>query len=87
MDSYSIEYSDEAVSIITNLPGKDREEIIKRIEKLKEYPEHLAYTLTGTNLLSMRAGNYRVLVTVDKKLKKVFIVTVGHRKKVYDRKL
>jgi mRNA interferase RelE/StbE len=87
MATYSIDYSDEVVSILEKLPKTDRIEIIKRIEKLGAYPEHIAYSLTGTKLSSMRAGDYRVLVAIDKKLKKVFIVTVGHRKKVYDRKL
>jgi len=87
MTAYSIEYSQEAVKALSKLPKKDRDEIMKRIGKLETFPEHLISSLAGTKLCSMRAGDYRVLVSLDKKHLKVSIVTVGHRKNVYDRDL
>lgn len=87
MAAYSVEYSEEAVSVLSKLPHEDCSAIIKRIEKLQDNPERFVYSLTGTKLCSMRVGNYRVLVSLDRKERKVYIVTIGHRKKVYDRDL
>jgi mRNA interferase RelE/StbE len=87
MAAYSIEYSNESVSALSKLSKKDCSEVIKRIEKLQDFPERFIYSLSGTKLCSMRAGDYRVLVSLDRIEKKVFIVTVGHRKNVYDRGL
>ncbi len=73
--------------ILHTVLGGSRCRILKRIEKLETFPEHLLYSLTGTKLYSMRAGDYRVLASLNKKENTVYIVTLGNRKNVYDRSL
>ena len=85
--SYSITYSQEADNILSKLNEKDREKIIKRIDKLRKFPDHFAYPLTGTRLWSLRVGDYRILLRLDKKERRIFIVTLGHRKRIYRRRL
>jgi mRNA-degrading endonuclease RelE of RelBE toxin-antitoxin system len=41
--------------------------------------------LKSIDLWSLRGGKHRMLFKIDKKKKKVLIITIGHRKDVYHR--
>lgn len=83
---YTLIYSEEAFLVLSKLDKESRTRLIKRMEKLQEHPERLIYPLTGTDLFSMRAGEYRVLLTLEKTHMRVYIATIGHRKNIYDKR-
>ena len=58
--------------------------IIKRLLTLEENPRPSGIKkLQGEESYRLRVGDYRVLYTIDDKVKKVFILAVGHRREVY----
>ena len=58
--------------------------IATRLLALEEEPRPAGVKkLRGQESYRLRAGDYRILYTIDDKSKKVFVVTVGHRREVY----
>lgn len=61
-----------------------RERVIKSIEKLKENPyvgKPLSYDLAG--LRSLRVGKYRIIYKIDEENKIIYLISIGHRVKIY----
>jgi mRNA interferase RelE/StbE len=61
-----------------------RERIQKRLLALEDNPRPAGIKrLQGQESYRLRVGDYRVLYTIDDKVKQVFILAVGHRSDVY----
>ncbi|MCK4613454.1 MAG: type II toxin-antitoxin system RelE/ParE family toxin [Thermoplasmata archaeon] len=62
----------------------DREAILHSIERILEKP-HKGSLLVYSNekCLKWRTGSYRIVYKVEEKEKKVILLVVAHRKKVY----
>lgn len=82
---YEIFLSKEVVRFLVNLDRENEEVIRNKIKRLGESPEFFGKHLKGINFWSLRIGKYRVLYEIDKEKKRVFIMTIGHRKDVYHR--
>ena len=69
---------------LPSIPPKDIARIVERITKLavNPYPED-AVRLKGRQEYRVRQGDYRILYIVKEKTVTVFVVKVGHRKKIY----
>lgn len=50
-------------------------------------PERDLSRLSGEEVYSLRVGEYRVLADWDRADDTVYVLTVGHRRNVYDREL
>jgi len=60
---------------------------LRMIDKLKELcgnPERAGKILKHSDFWSLRAGDYRAIYEIDRKEKRVVILYIGHRSKVYD---
>ena len=74
---------------LKDLKKFDRTIAKKIVEKVKNYliqdPEKLEIPLKGNlkGLYRYRIGEYRVMYVIDKEEKKVIILKVNHRKKIY----
>ena len=59
--------------------------IIKAINELAENPRPAGYRkLTGRPGYRIRIGDYRVIYNIEDKILVVFVIDIGHRKKIYD---
>jgi mRNA interferase RelE/StbE len=66
------------------LQANTRNRIIKHLLGLEENPRPSGIKkLEGQESYRLRVGDYRVLYTVDDKIKQVVILAVGHRREVY----
>ncbi|MBI4214696.1 type II toxin-antitoxin system RelE/ParE family toxin [archaeon] len=63
--------------------GPAKVEIRKKLKKL-EQNYRLGKQLRHSNFRSLRVGDYRAIYEVNKKENQVIVLTVGHRKNVYD---
>ena len=82
---YEIAYTKEAVSVIKNFPHKKQRQIKEAIERISRdtgIGKPLTHELKG--LLSYRSGDYRIIYRIYHKEILVIILTIGHRKNVYD---
>lgn len=81
----SIEYYEEAKVILRKLDPSTAERIVSKIRQAAENPRHFFERLTGSDFSKLRVGDYRVIAKLDFSASKVGVVTIGHRKNVYDR--
>ena len=61
-----------------------KKRVLKKVFELENFPE-LGKRLVGVDLWSLRVGKYRILYKIKRKELHVLVLTVEHRKKVYDR--
>ncbi len=61
-----------------------RDRILAKVFELEKFPE-LGKRLIGINIWSLRIGKYRVLYKIEHNQLRILILTVEHRKKVYDK--
>lgn len=83
--TYRILYTEEAARRIRKLDRSVKERVGKAILRLAEHPE-LGKRLTGllSDRWSYRVGDWRIIYKVKKAEVLILILTVGHRRDVYD---
>ena len=82
---YQLVLTPKANRNMERLPQHVREQVARRINLLVDRP-HLGKTLRGRlqGKRSLRAGDYRVIYSVDTAQHKVIIERVGHRQGIYN---
>jgi mRNA interferase RelE/StbE len=84
--TYRIELRPAAVRALKKLDPPIRQRIQGAITLLAEEPRPpAARALRGRPGLRVRVGDYRILYTVADDVLLIVVVTVGHRRDVYDR--
>ncbi|TFD78256.1 type II toxin-antitoxin system RelE family toxin [Cryobacterium fucosi] len=84
--TYKIELRPAAVRALRRIDHQDRDRIRGAIALLGEDPRPPgAKALQGRSGLRVRIGHYRIIYTVDDDVLVVAVITLGHRRDVYDR--
>jgi len=84
--SYRIELRPAAIRALKHIDHQDRDRIRGAIALLGQDPRPPgAKALQGRDGLRVRVGNYRIIYTVHDDVLLVIVVTLGHRRDVYDR--
>ena len=83
--TYRVLYTEEAARRIGKLDKAVKDRVGKAISRLSENPE-LGKRLTGllSDRWSYRVGDWRILYKIRKKELVILILTVGHRRDVYE---
>ena len=85
MSTYRIELRPAAVKALRKIDPQDRPRIQGAIALLGEDPRPPgAKALQGRDGLRVRVGYYRIIYTVQDDVLLVVVVTLGHRKDVYE---
>ena len=86
MSGYRIELRPAAVRALRKLDPQVRHRVQGAIALLAEDPRPpAARALRGRPGLRVRVGDYRIIYTVTDDVLLVVVVTLGHRRDVYDR--
>ena len=80
---YTVFYDEEALQNLEKLEKKIRKRIFEKISSTKENPFHYFERLTGRSEYKLRVGDYRIIVDIDEKTKKISILFIDHRKNIY----
>lgn len=84
--SYQVEFRPAAVRALQRVDHQDRDRIRGAIALLGEDPRPPgAKALQRRPGLRVRVGNYRIIYSVDDNILVVAVITLGHRRDVYDR--
>ena len=84
--SYQIELRPAAVRALKRIAHQARDRIRGAISLLGENPRPPgAKALKGRPGLRVRVGDYRIIYTVDDDILIVTVITLGHRREVYER--
>lgn len=83
--SYRIEIRPAAIRALKRIDHQDRDRIRGAIALLGQDPRPPgAKALRGRDGLRVRVGNYRIIYTVQDDILVVVVVTLGHRRDIYD---
>ena len=80
---YKLIFDEKAIEFLEKLDYKIRNRIFNKILITKEKPFRNYERLTNRDEYKLRVGNYRVIVDIDEKSKKIIILFIGHRKNIY----
>ena len=83
--AYEVEFSDEAAMQLEGIDKNTAKRILKKLESVRENPGAFLEGLTARPQRKLRVGDYRLLIIVDKSKRKIFIMSLGHRKNIYER--
>lgn len=74
----------KAAKELDKLERQIKDRIIARLKDLRDKPDTLGKILKPIGFWSLRIGDYRVIYETDEPEKRVVVLFIGHRKKVYD---
>ena len=75
--------SERARDRLSNLETDTQERIKDALRELT--PDRDLSRLSGEDVHKLRVGDYRVIADWDREEGKVYVLTVGHRRNIYDR--
>ncbi len=82
--TYAVIIKRSAEKELDALPKGVQERVLARLLALEENPRPPGVKkLQGQESYRLRAGDYRILYTVDDKSKKVLVLAIGNRREVY----
>jgi len=62
-----------------------RERIKKKLETVRQNPLQYFERLSGQQLFKLRIGKYRAIAQISIAQKKITLLSIGHRKNIYDK--
>ncbi|MCK4521042.1 MAG: type II toxin-antitoxin system RelE/ParE family toxin [Nanoarchaeota archaeon] len=80
---FSIVILPKAKKQLIKLEKKKIEIILKKIYSIRENPLHYIERLKEMPSWKLRIGDYRAIMSINTKEKKIFIEKIGHRKEIY----
>lgn len=81
---YAVRLKPSAEKEMDRLPGQVFERVVAAILALEESPRPSGCKkLRGLDEYRIRVGAYRILYTIDDRVRLVEIISVGHRREVY----
>ncbi|MFH1181724.1 MAG: type II toxin-antitoxin system RelE/ParE family toxin [Candidatus Woesearchaeota archaeon] len=81
---YEVVFSDNAKKQLAKLDRGIQERIIATLERITIRPEAHVKRLVGEPLYSLRVGDYRIILEIDKGKLLILVIRVGHRKNIYN---
>lgn len=83
--NYKIEISEKIEKTLKKIPEYGKILIIEKINKLAQEPRPpLCSKMEGmSNVYRIRAGNYRILYSIDDEIITIIVLKIGHRQNVY----
>ena len=83
--AYDVIWSPKALDGLRALQKDDAGRIVKKVRELELAPYHFAERMADANAWKVRIGDYRAIVDIDEKEKRIIVLKVGHRKNIYKR--
>jgi mRNA interferase RelE/StbE len=81
--TFEIRWTESSFKKLQKLDRQAQTRIIGKLDEAAIDPFALAKKLAGVNLYSIRVGDYRVIVSIEKNRMIVFVIDLGHRSKIY----
>ncbi len=82
--SYAVLLDPRAARVLSRLNPSLRERIRVALKELGGSPETKGERLYPSDYWKMRIEDYRAIYQIDRKTRRVIVLFVGHRGKVYD---
>jgi len=83
----TVEITPQADDQLADLDTEPRERILQKLAEAEDWPGHRLKSLSNYRYYTLRAGDYRAIITWDRNRDRLIVEAVGHRRYVYDRHL
>jgi mRNA interferase RelE/StbE len=83
--NYEIRWTESSFKKLQKLDRLTQERIIEKLNEAAPDPFVIAKKLMGVNLYSIRVGDYRMILSIEKGKLVILVIDLGHRSKVYKR--
>ncbi len=80
---YDIIVSDRAKKQLQKLDKKTKNHIAAVIERIRIRPFAHVKAIVGSPYYRVRAGDYRIIIDIEKGKMIILIIEIGHRKRIY----
>jgi len=80
----SVELSASAKEWLEQADADVQEQVLKRIDRVSDFPDHFLEYYRGTDYYKIRAGDYRAVVDWNKEQDMLTVVRIGHRDGFYN---
>lgn len=80
----TVELSATAEEWIQNADADVQEQVLKRIDRVSDFPDHFLEYYKASSHYKLRAGDYRAVVKWDKENDVLTILRIGHRDGFYE---
>lgn len=80
----TVELSASAEEWIQNADADVQEQVLQRIDRVSDFPEHFLEYYKASSAYKLRAGDYRAVVDWDKENDVITIQRIGHRDGFYE---
>ncbi len=80
---YEIAVSRTAQEEFGKLPKEVRRRVVAVLERASVNPHRHARRLSGEPTCRIRAGKYRIILDINEKEKRIEVLRIGHRERVY----
>ena len=74
----------KAAKALKKIEEQTRSRITEKLRELRNRPERAGKRLKYSDFWSLRVGDYRAIYEINRDKNQVIILSIGHRKKVYD---
>jgi mRNA interferase RelE/StbE len=81
--TFEIRWTESSFKKLQKLDRQTQARIIGKLDEAAKDPFAAAKKLAGMCLYSIRVGDYRVIVSIEKNKMVVFVIDLGHRSKIY----
>jgi len=82
---YKIIFEKRALHILNKLDKSIKERIWNKIQSCKQDPFRYLEPLIEIKGFKLRVGDYRIIIDVEKEIKILHVLKIGHRKNIYER--
>lgn len=80
---YSIEFAENSERDFDKLPKDTQIRLLNVLERIKINPFHFIKRKEGTDDFILRVGDYRAILEINLSKCIIYVVKIGHRKKIY----
>ncbi|WP_415280949.1 type II toxin-antitoxin system RelE family toxin [Candidatus Nitrososphaera sp. FF02] len=81
--TFEVKWTESSFKKLEKIDRVAQKRIVEKLDEAAADPFAVAKKLSGVSLYSIRIGNYRVIVSIEKQKMVVLVIDVGHRSKIY----
>jgi mRNA interferase RelE/StbE len=84
VEKYKLTIRSTAEKELSTIPKKILRQVVTKIQNLADVPRPMgSEKLSGAEKYRIRQGGFRIVYSIDDKLRVIDVVKVGHRREVY----
>lgn len=80
---YGIEFSQTAEKQLYKLEKPAQIRVVSALDRIRVRPYHFVKKLAGSQYFRLRVGDYRVILDIRDDKLVIFVIELGHRRKIY----